>query len=437
MILIKYLSENCKHYDLFHIWFVEALKVTANNELMSYYSCLYIKMLSSFESNPKTLIPKLLFTSLVLWQCTSCADSTPAEPANIFTTHIIAFASGPRSVYAADVDDDGDIDVLSASSGHSNFFRGEIAWYENDGNENFNAHTFSVDSSGFESVFATDMDDDGDMDLLSASIGDNRIAWYENDGNENFSTHNIASYELCPDCPAGARSVFAIDLDGDGDIDVLSASTDDDKIAWYENTGNCNYIIHHYITTDADYAYSVYAEDVDGDGDMDVLSASKNDHKIAWYENDGIENFATHVITTDADGANSVYAEDIDGDGDMDVLSASTDDNKIAWYENNGRENFTPHFITTSAVGAASVYAIDVDGDWDMDVLSAAFGDDEIAWYKNDGHENFTACSIAKSMSGARSVYALDVDGDGDMDVLSASTADDKIAWHENLTVNN
>jgi len=106
----------------------------------------------------------------------------------------------------------------------------------------------------------------------------------------------------------------------------------------------------HTITINADNAYSVYAVDVDGDGDMDVLSASYYDDKIAWYENDGNENFTPHAITTSADGAYSVYAVDVDGDGDMDVLSAAWHDDKIAWYENDGNENFTPHTITTSAV---------------------------------------------------------------------------------------
>ncbi len=49
--------------------------------------------------------------------------------------------------------------------------------------------------------------------------------------------------------------------------------------------------ISHTITTSADGANSVYAVDLDGDGDMDVLSASGNDDKIAWYENDGNGNF--------------------------------------------------------------------------------------------------------------------------------------------------
>ena len=82
----------------------------------------------------------------------------------------------------------------------------------------------------------------------------------------------------------------------------------------------------HSISTGADRANSVYAADVDGDGDMDVLSASGVDDKIAWYENDGSESFTEHAISTSADNAWSVHAVDVDGDGDMDVLSASSDD---------------------------------------------------------------------------------------------------------------
>jgi len=92
--------------------------------------------------------------------------------------------------------------------------------------------------------------------------------------------------------------------------------------------------IPHTITTGAIGANSVYAEDVDGDGDIDVLSASEGDNKIAWYENDGNGNFTPHTITTGAHTAISVYAIDVDGDGDIDVLSSSFIDNKIAWYEN-------------------------------------------------------------------------------------------------------
>jgi hypothetical protein len=118
---------------------------------------------------------------------------------------------------------------------------------------------------------------------------------------------------------------------------------------------------------------------------MDVLSASFDDDKIAWYENDGDESFTAHSITTSARWASSVYAADMDGDGDMDVLSASYDDDEIAWYENDGDESFTAHNIAYSADQALSVYAADLDGDGDVDVLSASQLDDKIAWYENMG----------------------------------------------------
>ena len=66
-------------------------------------------------------------------------------------------------------------------------------------------------------------------------------------------------------------------------------------------------ILEHVISTSAMFASCVYAEDVDGDGDMDVLSSSRHDNKIAWYENDGSGSFTEEVISTSANGASSVY----------------------------------------------------------------------------------------------------------------------------------
>ncbi|MCD6303466.1 MAG: VCBS repeat-containing protein, partial [Planctomycetes bacterium] len=186
----------------------------------------------------------------------------------------------------------------------------------------------------------------------------------------------------------------------------------------------------HLVSTSAYGARYVFAADMDGDGDTDVLGAFSN--KIAWYENLGGGFFlGRHVITEDS--APSIYAADLDGDGDMDVLSAGG--NKIAWYENLGGGTFSQQkVITTQANGAAYVYATDLDGDGDMDVLSASERDDKIAWYENLGGGVFSRQRIvAPNADGAQSVYAADLDGDGDLDILWAS--DTRIAWNQNLTI--
>jgi len=285
------------------------------------------------------------------------------------------------------------------------------------------------------SVYGTDVDGDGDQDVLSASANDDKVAWYENDGSVSpvFTAHIITT------AADGASSVYAADVDGDGDPDVLSASQNDGKIAWYENDGGSSpTFTSHTITTAADGARSVYAADLDGDGDTDILSASWEDNKVAWYENNGASPpaFTTHVITTNADDAHAVYAADVDRDGDLDVLSASWMDKTIAWYENDGGSPlaFSRHVITTAADGAYAVYVADVNGDGDPDVLSASQNDNKIAWYENNGAATpaFISHTITTAAEGALSVYAVDVDRDGDTDVLSASYLDDKIAWYEN-----
>ena len=351
-------------------------------------------------------------------------DGSVTEAKRYFTGHTIATSvSGAWSVFAADLDGDGDADVLSAAPDDD-----KIAWYENDGTGGFTAHRITTSANGAWSVYAADMDNDGDTDVLSAAVHGNEIAWYENDGLGVFETHVITTSANL------AWSVFAEDVDGDGDMDVLSACTGDDKLEWYENDGSQNFTAK-LIASDVDSPRSVFAAELNGDGHTDVLSAS--DDGITWFENDGEERFTSHAITAAFD-AIAVRAADLDGDGDMDVLSAG--EKEIAWYENDGTGSFTAHTIEDWAVWAFSVHTADVDSDGDLDVLSAAYGYGEIAWHENDGAENFTTHMIAADTANPRSVYGADVDADGDMDVLVATAGDDKITWYENdvaeITVN-
>ena len=352
-----------------------------------------------------------------------------------FAAYVIATAvNGTRSVYAGDMDNDGDTDIIATALNDD-----RVIVYTNEtsglATASFVASTISTTANGARSVFAADMDNDGDIDIVSASQEDDAIAWYENNGaaNPSWTASDIAT------SANGAVSLFVADMDADGDMDIVSTSELDDAIAWYENDGAANPSwTASDIATSADGARSVFAADLDNDGDMDLISASANDNTIAWYENDGAVNpsWTAADISTSASAPFSVFVADMDNDGDLDIVSASINNDAIAWYENNGAANpsWTAVDIATSADAATSVSVADMDNDGDMDIISASINDDAIAWYENDGAANssWTATDIATSADGAQSVFAADMDNDGDMDIVSASYQDDKIAWYQN-----
>jgi len=365
----------------------------------------------------------------------STKSSLPYFSPTFTATEITTAANGAISVFAADLDNDGDIDLVSSSQDDN-----KIAWYENDGAETptFTTSTIAVSAEGAWSVYAADMDNDGDMDIVSASKTDNTIAWYENDGTANPSwvAANIDTNAT------GARSVYIADLDNDGDMDIVSASFNDNTIAWYENDGAENptwSAVNIDIT--ASGATSVFASDLDNDGDLDILASSANNNTIAWYENDGGVNptWTASVIATSADVPILIFASDMDNDGDVDIISASKTDNTIAWYENDGAVNpsWTAADIATNAENARAIFLADMDNDGDMDILSASQDDDTIAWYENDGAANpsWTAADIVTNIDGANFVFAADLDKDGDMDIVSTAINDDSVTWFKNSSV--
>lgn len=291
----------------------------------------------------------------------------------------------------------------------------------------------TANASGPTSVYSEDLDGDGDMDILSTSSGDDKVAWYENLGGGIFGFQRVIS--TAADAPF---SVYAVDLDGDADIDVLSASLLDDNIAWYENLGGGNFGLIQIISSQVDGANSVYATDLDGDGDQDVISGSVTDDKIAWYENLGSGTFGVQqVISLLVDDPSMVSAADLDGDGDFDVISASEVDDKIAWYENLGSGSFGPQQIISLNVDRPLGLSVgDLDGDGDVDVLSASFYDDKIAWFENSGNGSFSLEHVlSDTVLGAASVQNADFDQDGDLDVIaiSISNLEVNVLLFENL----
>ena len=184
------------------------------------------------------------------------------------------------------------------------------------GQPTFSSHTIDGGYGAHMDAYPIDLDLDGDM--INAERGMNQGSGMK------IMDLRVTQYVISNEAD-GVYSVFAIDLDRDGDIDVLSASTSASKISWYENNGSQSFT-EHTIITDYYNASCVYAIDMDLDGDIDVVSTAFGDGKVSWHQNDGSQNFTTITIDDDMAYAFDVLAKDMDNDGDIDVLATGPSD---------------------------------------------------------------------------------------------------------------
>ena len=275
------------------------------------------------------------------------------------------------------------------------------------------SNVIATNAPGVRAIYAVDLDQDGDLDILSAAQDNHRITWHQNT-NGVFTPITIDNNAL------GAQAAYAQDIDSDGDIDILAASAWDDTIAWYQNNGN-NQFSKKVITNQANNARAVYSADVDGDGNIDILSASAWDNTIAWYQNDGKQNFTPQIINRNQNtqGANDVRVDYLNDDQQLDVLSASLWSNQINWHQQSlgefGREN-----IDDNAYLVNKIKPLDFDQDGDVDVIAAIGNANTLAWYQNTNGV-FQKRIIDDNLAYPDDVSASDIDGDGDIDLLATS----------------
>lgn len=355
--------------------------------------------------------------------------------------------SSVKSMHLADFDNDGDTDVLSVTN---NSF--ELLKNTNCSGifESFVTITPN-NPSGTVPVFPVDFDGDGDMDVVSyyRSYSPNvrRLIWYENtDGNGNFSTEQIISEDTSS--IDNTSIIYIDDIDGDNNQDIILGSHNLDKIVWLKNLTNGSFSAATTITNTTDGVVAIYASDIDNDGDKDIIAASQVDNEVNWYENqDGLGSFsAANNVTTNATEVKAIYIADVNNDNNKDILVASSvnnsgstpaDNNKIAWFSNaNGDGTFgSEQIISTKAIGANFVTVADIDGDNNQDVISSSRDDDKVAWYNNvNGDGTFgRETIISRRIQYPNNVYHGDFDGDGDIDILATSQHDAKLAWFENV----
>jgi Secretion system C-terminal sorting domain/FG-GAP-like repeat len=245
-----------------------------------------------------------------------------------------------------------------------------------------------------------------------------------------------------------AWGVFPIDLNFDGDLDVLARSSSD--IVWYNNLDGQGNFTDQILIENIPGLQSMSMFDFDGDGDMDILYSITNTPEIGWMENLGWGNFSSRTIVSLGPYVYELSAGDLDTDGDLDIVAVLPVG--LVWFENiDGQGTFNSSVgidLTTSELGEAFTI-FDLDNDGDMDVISsyAEFVFETVlTWYENlDGQGNFSEKQNISTFGYCSScffrIYFIrhaDINQDGKIDILLGVNNDDPqepsiIYWTENL----
>ena|GEM_PF-899558 len=334
-------------------------------------------------------------------------------------------AESAFSVFAEDVDSDGDIDILSAS-----YWDDKIAWYENNGNQNFSEHIITNQADAATLVIAVDVDGNNSIDIISASSRDSKIAWYKNDGNESFVEKIVST------SAHASENISMADIDNDGDNDFVGISHA--VAAWYENKGSNNFERHNLATNIPEIATSPPekcsgAIDLDFDGDTDIILGFTN--RLSWLQNDGNQNFSENIIINNSQRVEYLQIGDFNNDGDWDIVCAYVNENKISLLENLGNQNFTEKIVSTNVNGVEYLEVVDFDNDGDLDITAAAIDGDKISWFENNGANSFSENIITNNLSEPEISIPVDIDLDGDYDIVSFNK--DEIVWYDNDATNN
>ncbi|NOT31869.1 MAG: hypothetical protein HOP15_15595 [Planctomycetes bacterium] len=336
----------------------------------------------------------------------------------------------PASVAAADLDGDGDLDLVSANEINGN----TLAVFFQASPGSFGGAPLVLGDTAVTrrpaSVAASDLDGDGDLDLVMANQVDDNLALFHQLSPGSFAVVPITLGDST--ITSSPRSVAALDLDGDGDMDLVSANElGDDLTVFLQEPGGSFPASPDQVLGGMDAPVSVAAADLDGDGDPDLVSANRDSDDLTVFLQLSPGSFAMDPLvlgdSATTDGPVSVVAVDLDADGDLDLVSANSDGDDLTIFHQLSPGSFAvPLTLGDSAMtdGPVSIAAIDLDADGDLDLVSANSDGDDLTVFLQLSPGSFAVpltLGDSATTDGPVSVAAADLDGDGDLDLVSAN----------------
>lgn len=297
-----------------------------------------------------------------------------------------------------DADGDGDMDVFASITEAIDVATvvSQVVLFENlDGLGHFGTQQDIAMASRHSFIVIVDFDLDGDDDLLYTNY--NGVIFKEN--NNGFSANGIV---LANTIGLANESTVPADIDGDGDLDLVSGFYDD--VGWFENLGQnvfstVNWI--HLGDPNSGWPINVGAADFDGDGDMDIIFT---DYTFELYENlDGHGNFAPVTISLGFNHAANLAVGDIDVDGDMDFFGVTnSSDEKVFWSEN---QNQTPvgcgaiaGFTKLGEVNGHGYYLSDASVNWNEAKTLAENAGGYLATMNDQAENDFLKSNLNNNM---------------------------------------
>ena len=339
----------------------------------------------------------------------------------------------PQDLAAADLDGDDDLDVVVVRFGQpqAGDFECDIQHVlMNNGTGAFGPPTMYLPvpaphRGGKAAVALADLDNDGDVDLIGGgsrdvgSINNGIISIRRNNGLGIFGNPELYLFDNFVSPPADLTTG---DVNDDGFLDVVACSPDgraNDGWNLLLSNGSGGFlqpVKRHQASKETSMAKIV---DLNEDGDQDVITLANDSALITFHENPGSGDFPVQVKYPIGVLSEFMDAGDIEGDGDLDI--ASTDD-KVRILRNRGDGTFDPFQTYNSPINPADIKLRDLNGDGRPDLLlgpDAEFPPYHFATALNNGSGTFLAGVVHQVFScGEGTIDALDLDNDLDLDVV-------------------